>query len=362
MKMMDGKGNNSMSKKVCFVLYNTSAQASGGYKMVYMYANLLAERGHKVSIMFMNTESLSSFPTFIRIAGVKYLTKKRPTWYELDRSIEKLSWYPDGDRKQYDFDCVIATELKTADFVDSHFEHSKKAYFIQDYENWGVSEDVVQATYRLDMKKIVISDWLKEIVDQYSGCPSVVIKNPIDLEIYKVKTPPAQRNPYTVGMLYHANEYKGCHYAVEALKIVKKRIPELKVYAFGTADWPDDMPGWFAYTRNASQEDTVEIYNKCLVWTCATIEEGFGLTGLEAMACGCALASTDYRGIREYAVNGYNSLLSPVKDCEALAESIIELLEKPERRMSVSGSGLETVKEFGINKAIRRFEETIIES
>ncbi len=348
-----------MKKKICFVLYNTSAQPSGGYKMVYTYANLLDSREFDVSIMFMNLDSLQKYPSVIRKLGVKYLTKIRPTWFKINESVVKISYYPNGSKTKYDFDYVIATELKTADFVAHHFSGLKKIYFIQDFENWGVSDKMVIDSYKLDMTKVVISGWLKKVVDIYSKTPSIIIKNPINLDVYRVIQKREDRSPYAVGMLYHQNEYKGCIYAIEALKIVKNSHPNLVVYSFGTADRPDDMPEWIIYKKNANQNETVEIYNNCSVWVCATIEEGFGLTGIEAMACGATLASTDYKGVREYARDKYNSLLSPIRDSNGLADNIIELINNKELRLGLSDNALEDVKAFSVQNSLDLWETVL---
>lgn len=41
--------------------------------------------------------------------------------------------------------------------------------------------------------------------------------------------------------------------------------------------------------------------NHARVFLCTSRQEGFGLTGLESIFCGCVLVTTDCRGIREYA-------------------------------------------------------------
>ena len=57
-----------------------------------------------------------------------------------------------------------------------------------------------------------------------------------------------------------------------------------------------------------------DILNYASIFICSSINEGFGLTGAESMACGCALATTSYPAVFEYAVDKKNCLVSPVKD------------------------------------------------
>ena len=121
---------------------------------------------------------------------------------------------------------------------------------------------------------------------------------------------------------------------------------------FGMFPKPDDLPEWIHYKRGASQQETIDIYNKVQVFLCASIEEGYGLTGLEAMACGACLVSTSYKGVLEYAENGYNALLSPVKDVDALVDNISKLFDDENERLILSENGLNSVKSFSWDSAL----------
>ena len=112
--------------------------------------------------------------------------------------------------------------------------------------------------------------------------------------------PIEKRNPFKIGMLYHKAPYKGSKQTLNVIINLKKSYPELELIMFGTADVPKNLPKWITYYKNATQAKTIEIYNDISIFVSGTIKEGFGLTGLEAMACGAALVSTDYLGVKDY--------------------------------------------------------------
>lgn len=95
---------------------------------------------------------------------------------------------------------------------------------------------------------------------------------------------------------------------------------------------------------------------------CSSINEGYGLTGLEAMACGCALCSSEYPGVYEYAKDGYNALLSPIKNSEALANNVSRIFEDDDLRNNLVNNGQESIKEgFTWEIATNKFEQTLEE-
>ena len=112
------------------------------------------------------------------------------------------------------------------------------------------------------------------------------------------------------------------------------------------------------YIKCISKE-TVDIYNEISIFVCATIEEGFGLTGLEAMACGAALVSTSYEGVKEYAVDKVNCLLSPVCNSGKLAENIEYLIRNDEKRMKLAMNGVKMAQDHSWENAMNIFRRYI---
>lgn len=348
--------------EICFVLPKYSRQPIGGYKIVFEYANRLCADGHHVSILFLNQHIFSDkkLPRCFKKIAAHYLTWSEPRWFYLNPKIKKYSYL---DRTWKDktnhFDWVIATSASTVDAVQKEFSKSLKGYMIQDYETWDQTEEYLHRTYAMGMKNFAVSSFLKDIVDKYSREPSVLIKNPVDTNIYKSVKAINKRDRYCLGMLYHTSPAKGCKYALEAIKIVKVKHPEVKLKMFGAYAPDFKLPAWIDFTLNASQEETVRIYNSCSIFVCATIQEGYGLTGLEAMSCGDAFISTNYLGVREYAVNGENALLSPVKDTSKLAENICRVIEDDDLRFKLAENAVKSAESMSWEQAYETFKQAL---
>lgn len=65
-------------------------------------------------------------------------------------------------------------------------------------------------------------------------------------------------------------------------------------------------------------------------------EEGFGLTALEAMACGVPLVASGVDALREVVKDGETGLLFSPGDASALADSLVKLLSSPEQQQALA--------------------------
>lgn len=355
--------------KIAFVLPRISSVPIGGYKMVYEYANKLADDGFDVAIFYDNSLVMDKYklPEFIKRIIIKKRTKKSPVWYKLNPNIEKKS---SRDKELDSFfasvDVAIATAAGTVNLVKKFFKKSKKVYFIQDFEadetneSWGNSVEEVYDTYNAGLINITVSKWLKEIVDQKSKRQTIYVRNPLDTNKYKVLTPINKRDKNIIGMLYHDRPRKGCKYTLESVKRVKDTFPNIRLIMFGACPPPKNLPSWITYYENASQEQVIQIYNSISIFASGPVKEGFGLTSLEAMACGAALVSSDNLGAMEYAIDGKNALLSPIKDVESMKVNIEKLLEDDKKRIELAHEGVKTASNYSWSKAYSDFKNAIV--
>jgi len=90
---------------------------------------------------------------------------------------------------------------------------------------------------------------------------------------------------------------------------------------------------------------------------CPSWREGFGLPSAEAMACKCALVTTDHGGSGDYAYHEKTALVSPPKNPEKLAENLIRLLENEELLRTIAQEGYEYITKFTWNKAVDKIEK-----
>lgn len=240
-----------------------------------------------------------------------------------------------------------------------HFPKAKKYYFIQDFEAFSREEDYVRQTYRLGLVNIVISNWLKKIVAEESGKVPILVQNGIDTDAFTELVPFNNREKLSVCFLYHSSPIKNVKMTLDVIERLKAEFPSMKVYSFGTVPVMGSLPNYIDYTYNASEQEVISIYNKSRYFISATTKEGWGLTCLEAMSCGCCLISTDYDGIREFAVNEENSLLSPVNDEEKLYQNVKRVFQDEILAQKLIANARNKAREFSLDEAFKVFIESL---
>ncbi|MCI9023869.1 MAG: glycosyltransferase family 4 protein [Dorea sp.] len=350
---------------ITFLLPGATSVVSGGYSVVYQYANLLSEKGHNVRILYEN-KNLKSMGLLYKCVPLRMLLIRlkfgsRPRWFNLKKEVNvEYLVYALSPKNVMNDDILIATAVDTAEAVAS-IPNIKKYYFVQDFENWKVGDEYVISTYRIGLDIITVSNYLKDIVRRYTETKIKVVPNAIDTEIFDCICSIESRDRFRIAMLYHKLENKGSKYGLGAIIQLKKKYPQLSATLFGTVRRPKELPKWIEYIYCASKEKLCQIYNESAIFICPTIWEGFGLTPLEAMKCGCVVISTYYEAGQDFLVNQKNSLLCEVRDSEGLYINACRIIEDELLRIRLARNAVKSAKRYSWERSAKLFEKEVME-
>jgi glycosyltransferase-like protein len=95
-----------------------------------------------------------------------------------------------------------------------------------------------------------------------------------------------------------------------------------------------------------SESDLGGWYRAADVFAFPSVEEGFGLAPLEALATGLPVVAGDIPALGEFLVDGNNALLVPPGDSAALAEALSALAASPSLRRRLAEGGAPVVERF----------------
>jgi glycosyltransferase involved in cell wall biosynthesis len=350
--------------RISFVLPYAGLQ--GGIRVIAIHAGHLARRGHAVRVI--STPQVFSMRHSVKslLLGTG-LPRPEPSYFEgIDVPHRVLDCVrPVTDADVPDGDVVIATYYTTAEGV-LRLSPSKgaKAIFIQNYE---VEENrlnaALDASWRMPMHKIVISNWLLRLARERFGDAAVShVPNGVDMRQFHAPVRGKNLRP-TVGMLYSTFSLKGCATSLKAMERVVAAAPAVRLVCFG-AEPPDfrlPLPRCAEFHYRPAQERLRDLYAQCDVWLCGSNVEGFHLPPLEAMACRCPVVSTRVGGPWDIVEEGVNGHLVEVKDERALAERVLRVLQLPDaewRRMS--DAAWRTATGFGWDEASDLFERALL--
>jgi len=92
--------------------------------------------------------------------------------------------------------------------------------------------------------------------------------------------------------------------------------------------------------------DRPDVYGSADLYLCPTTKASFGITLLEAMACGTPLVVSDITGFRELVSGGSEAVLVDKDDAGAWARTAIDLIADPARRAGMRDAGLRKAQTF----------------
>ncbi len=343
-----------MPTSITFLLPSPAAGPTGGYKVVYEYANRLVADGYQVNVVYAGSIFWSKKSLYYKLTNcVRYVQKlwqgySSRSWFPLDERVKEVFAWSLCYRHVPQSDIYVATSPHTAEYLKNYpIPAERKYYLLQGYENWGIYNDAkLRQTYHYPLQKIAISTWLKKLITEEEKEPCILIPNGFDFDYFKMTIPVHLKNKFSITMLYHTTERKGCRYGLEALEMVKKMHPQLTVSLFGAPEQPLGLPDWIHYYRCPDKETHNRIYNESAIYLAPSVIEGWGLTVGEAMICGAAVVCTDNDGFREMATDGETALFAPVCNAEALAKHIIRLIEDDELRCRLASNGHIAIQRF----------------
>lgn len=156
-------------------------------------------------------------------------------------------------------------------------------------------------------------------------------------------------------MLSRLLKSKGVTEYLKAARIVKERHPDVHFGLLGKYETEmqdalsqDEVEPYLRdgiVERYDETSDVRPYYAACSVYVLPSYREGTPRTVLEAMAMGRAVLTTQTNGCRETVVDGRNGYLVPIRDENALAERMLELIEHPERTERMGQESLRYCRE-----------------
>ena len=245
------------------------------------------------------------------------------------------------------------------------------------------------STICLSDKVISVSNYTKNKAKSilYNNKKIDVIPNFVNTDSFYPINSKSLRNDYKIRnddvvilSLSRLTKRKGHYTSIDAIKHLTKKYSNVKYLIAGTGDVryekklktyvkKHDLESHIYFLGYVNEKHKNEIYNLCDIYIMTSLpldidgnSEGFGITFLEANACGKPVIGTDVGGISDAIKNGFNGFLIKPNNPIELEKILIGIIKNKKLYKSLSENSIKHIsKNFDIQLIGKKFDMIINE-
>jgi glycosyltransferase involved in cell wall biosynthesis len=234
-----------------------------------------------------------------------------------------------------------------------------------------VAEWLIPRVYKR-VRAVAVSESTKaELVGRgMPGDKITIIYNAVDHTQYSPGTPKKDLK-HRIGFLGRIKKYKSIDHLLEAFERVKTELPQSKLVVIGDGDYLPTLKRMAAktvhrddieFTGYVSGEEKVRRIRELDVVVNTSSKEGWGLTVIEANACGIPVIGANVPGLRDSILNEKTGLLYEYGDIEALTALIFRYFGDDKLRNKLSENALTWAGKFNWDDSADAFLKVIVDS
>ncbi len=181
------------------------------------------------------------------------------------------------------------------------------------------------------------------------------------------KTSPKAKIPLTL-YLGRLKENKSIEILLEAFRPVAWEIPSSRLVIAGEGDWRPfleektrqlGLSKKVRFLGRVSEEVKLKLLGKAWVLVNPSYKEGWGISCLEANACGTPVLAARVDGLREAVSEGESGYLFEYGNTKELSLKLLELLADQDKRQALGRTARSWSKKFSWEKQVVKFEDLI---
>jgi glycosyltransferase involved in cell wall biosynthesis len=219
-----------------------------------------------------------------------------------------------------------------------------------------LSEKPIPNIYK-GFKFMVISESTKEDLVK-RGIPEgdvFVIKCGIDQALYVVNPQIEKYSAPTIIYLGRLKKYKSIDHLLTGFSLLLERMPEARLVIVGEGDYKGrlmDLAGKLnlenrvEFTGYVDKQEKVKRLQKSWVAVYPSLKEGWGLTNIEANACGTPVIASNVPGLKDSVIEGKTGLLFEYGNVQQLSGCMLKILSDTEYRENLIRGGLSWARSF----------------
>lgn len=212
-----------------------------------------------------------------------------------------------------------------------------------------------------------VSENLKTFFRDYLGQPEArleVIPNGVDTDLFhpdgvSVRGTEIPEGKLVFGSVARMTEAKDHGNLLRAFRMIADKRDDVLLALVGDGETREDVErmigelGLNDLVRLYGRRDDIPSWLRAMdVFVLPSQREGAPVSVLEAMGCGLPVVATDVGGVSEILTDGLNGRVVPPRDHDALAESMLWMVDNPDAMQRFAVEGPKTVAERFSNRAM----------
>jgi GT2 family glycosyltransferase len=288
----------------------------GGIRRMLEFANRLSARGHHVTFYLPEDQ------------------ERRCTWMPCDAEVRTIRSGVDDE-----LDILLFNHEPQWHLLDLFERADKRIFYALHYGRLYGKEGSWESLRTPVDLQLANSNWTADRIEEETGVRPVVVLGGVNRDTFRQFGGPKRFPLLCAGD--RRRLWKGTDTIEQAASLLG-----LPLESYG----PKDL----------SQPDLGREYDAAEVFAVGSWFEGFCQPGLEAMACGTPLVTTDNGGCREYAIDDETALVVPPRDPRAMADAIDRLRRDDRLAKELVANGLDLVAEdFDWERRTDEFESLL---
>lgn len=158
--------------------------------------------------------------------------------------------------------------------------------------------------------------------------------------------------------------YKSVHILIKAAVKILKRLPNVEFIIAGEGEEKSRLEKLaqklhverqVKFYGKVSEQEKIDLYKKAWIFVNPSMMEGWGLTVIEANACGTPVIASNVPGLRDSISNPHTGYLVEYGNVDLFANKVIELIQNKKTLQSMSSEARNWAQKFDWEKSADKF-------
>jgi glycosyltransferase involved in cell wall biosynthesis len=236
------------------------------------------------------------------------------------------------------------------------------------------AQQLLRVLTRLADRVTAVAEPIRSFLEGTVGLPAgklITIQNGVEVNQYETAIPQdrdkwgLKRGDLLIGCVGRLSPEKGHTVLVQALRKVISRHPHARLVLVGDGEEKQRLEHLAAdlniepFVRFLGlRSDVPEVLAACDLFALPSIQEGFPMVILEALAAGKAVVASEVGAIPDVIRQDVTGLLVPPGDVNALADALCLLVEDEKARQRMGQSGRKLVREaYDFERTVGQYDD-----